>query len=266
MTLIYIINGKAAFYDNPDDRSGGMDLYKTLLKKYGCEPVMIPVNTDPDSENVLSGKITPEQVLHLMAQTTYNPDDKTPVTYELTATAPDELNFGKKGDVPTPYVFDGVLITKPAKDTLMQQSSNSENKNLCEKITAYTDGSFNVKNNTVGYAAILTTDNGTEKVITGSITDPGLTSLRNVAGELQAVLEAIKTAEAANADIAIYYDYEGIEKWVTGDWKAKKAFTQEYRDAVRSASVKVEFHKVAAHTGVEYNERADKLAKAACGM
>lgn len=234
MTLIYIINGKVGFYDNPDDRIGGIDLYKELLKKYGCEPIIIPLYNDPNSEFELTGKITPEQVLHLMAQTTYNPSDKN----ELTATAPDELNFSKKGEVP------------------------QEN----EKIIAYTDGSFNIKNNTAGYAAILTFKSGHEKIFSGSITDPKLTALRNVAGELQAVLEAVKAAETACADLVVYYDYEGIEKWVTGEWKAKKEFTRKYRDAVLRSSVKVEFHKVAAHTGVEYNERADKLAKAACDM
>lgn len=259
MTLIYIINGKAGFYENPNDKTGGIEFYKQLVKKYGCEPVIIPVNTDTDSEFELSGKITPEQVLHLMAQTTYNPDDKAPVTYELTAAAPDILNFGKKGDVPTPYVFNGITITKPA---VAEPEVPQGNK----RIVAYTDGSFNVKNNTAGYAAILTFESGLEKVLRGSITDPQATPLRNVAGELQAVLEAVKAAEEACADLVVYYDYEGIEKWVTGEWKAKKEFTQKYRDAVRSASIKVEFHKVAAHTGVEYNEHADKLAKAACGM
>lgn len=234
MTLIYIINGKVGFYENPDDRIGGIDLYKKLLKKYGCEPIIIPLYTDPNSEFELTGKITPEQVLHLMAQTTYNPSDKN----ELTATAQDELNFSKKGEV------------------------HQEN----EKIIAYTDGSFNIKNNTAGYAAILTFKSGHEKIFSGSITDPKLTALRNVAGELQAVLEAVKVAEEACADLVVYYDYEGIEKWVTGEWKAKKEFTRKYRDAVLGSSVKVEFHKVAAHTGVKYNERADKLAKAACDM
>ena len=260
MTLIYIIKGKIGFYENPNDRTGGIDLYKQLVKKYGCEPVIIPVTTDSDSEFELSGVITPEQVLHLMAQTTYNPDDKTPVTYELTATAQDELNFGKKGDVPTPYVFDGITITKPFVKRKPEVPQGSK------KIVAYTDGSFNVKNNTAGYAAILTFENGLEKVLSGNITDPQATPLRNVAGELQAVLEAVKAAEEACADLVIYYDYEGVEKWVTGEWKAKKEFTQKYRNAVRGSFIKVEFHKVAAHTGVEYNERADKLAKAACGM
>ena len=260
MTLIYIINGKVGFYENPDDRIGGIDLYKELLKKYGCEPVIIPVYTDPNSEFELTGKITPEQVLHLMAQTTYNPSDKTPVTYELTATAPDELNFSKKGDVPTYYVFDGITITRPS--VRPEPEVPQEN----EKIIAYTDGSFNIKNNTAGYAAILTFKSGHEKIFSGSITDPKLTALRNIAGELQAVIEAVKAAETACADLVVYYDYEGIEKWVTGEWKAKKEFTQKYRDAVLRSSVEVEFRKVAAHTGVEYNERADKLAKAACGM
>ena len=33
MTLIYIINGKAGFYENPNDKTGGIEFYKQLVKK-----------------------------------------------------------------------------------------------------------------------------------------------------------------------------------------------------------------------------------------
>ena len=57
----------------------------------------------------------------------------------------------------------------------------------------------------------------------------------------------------------------GIECWALGSWKANKKSTQEYRDFYFSVKDKitVEFIKVQAHTGVEFNELADKLAKGA---
>ena len=65
--------------------------------------------------------------------------------------------------------------------------------------------------------------------------------------------------------IEIRYDYEGIEKWVTGAWKSKTELTQKYAAAMRKwgAGIRLQFTKVTAHTNVYYNEMADQLAKEA---
>ena len=63
--------------------------------------------------------------------------------------------------------------------------------------------------------------------------------------------------------VELRYDYEGIEKWVTGEWKSKTELTQKYAAAMRewSQSIEIKFTKVAAHTNVKFNELADKTAK-----
>ena len=63
--------------------------------------------------------------------------------------------------------------------------------------------------------------------------------------------------------IEIRYDYEGIEKWVTGAWKSKTDLTQKYSERMRQWAqvVAIEFTKVPAHVGVFFNEMADELAK-----
>ena len=75
---------------------------------------------------------------------------------------------------------------------------------------------------------------------------------------------AVKVAmlEEAKA-IEIRYDYEGIEKWVTGEWRSKTELTQKYAEAMRgwSRSIEIKFTKVPAHSHVKYNELADYLAK-----
>ena len=65
--------------------------------------------------------------------------------------------------------------------------------------------------------------------------------------------------------IELRYDYEGIEKWVTGAWKSKTELTKKYAAAMQGwgKEIQISFTKVAAHINVYYNEMADKLAKEA---
>ena len=89
-------------------------------------------------------------------------------------------------------------------------------------------------------------------------------SMRNVAGELLGAIEAMKWALSNRIkDINIYYDYEGIEKWALGIWKTNKKGTKEYKEFFDSikAVLNINFIKVKAHSGVIYNEEADRLAK-----
>lgn len=88
---------------------------------------------------------------------------------------------------------------------------------------------------------------------------------RNVTGEMLGAMYAVKTAMMNGFQkVEIRYDYEGIEKWVTGAWRSKTELTQKYTQAMREwgRSIEIRFTKVAAHTNVYYNEKADKLAKA----
>ena len=67
--------------------------------------------------------------------------------------------------------------------------------------------------------------------------------------------------------VGICFDYEGIEKWCTGAWKANKTGTIAYREFYQKActQVNIRFVKVKGHSGDKYNDLADKLAKEAVG-
>lgn len=133
---------------------------------------------------------------------------------------------------------------------------------------AYVDGSYNVATGEYSYGAVISYQ-GLEYEFSEKGQDMSLADMRNVAGE---ILGARKMMEfCINHQIEkleLYYDYEGIEKWCTGAWQAKKPGTIAYKQAYDSMKDRlyVEFHKVAAHTGVELNERVDQLAKQALGM
>ena len=90
--------------------------------------------------------------------------------------------------------------------------------------------------------------------------------IRNVAGEMLGAMNAVQWAkEHGYPAVELRYDYEGVEKWVTGVWRAKTPLTSKYAAHMQEAAeqIKISFCKVAAHTGNHYNEEADQLAKSA---
>lgn len=131
------------------------------------------------------------------------------------------------------------------------------------KAIAYVDGSYDKSTGMYGYGAVIISD-GVNKEFHGYGRD--VDGIWNVAGELAGVQAACRYALANGYDeLHVCYDYEGIEKWATGAWKAKKPATKAYADyinnEVTARGLKVTFEKVKAHSGILYNERADKLAK-----
>ena len=92
--------------------------------------------------------------------------------------------------------------------------------------------------------------------------DPGFIRMSRSHG-----MECASDAELYQA-FDICYDYAGIEMWATDQWKTNNPLTRQYADYMKRMNQKIviSFHKVAAHTGVEYNEMADRIAKEAIGI
>lgn len=87
---------------------------------------------------------------------------------------------------------------------------------------------------------------------------------RNVAGEIQAVLQALEWCRAHGIRAAeIHFDYQGLASWVEGTWKTRTAFTQAYKERVRALGMTLTWHKVQAHSGEPHNELVDQLAREA---
>ena len=134
-----------------------------------------------------------------------------------------------------------------------------------EEMMAYVDGSFCLKTWTYSYGVVAITHKGIE-TYSGREDDKEMAQMRNVSGEIKGAMVAMDLALKEDKEVLyLYFDYEGIEQWAKGTWKTNKRGTIDYKayyDSIKD-KLNVIFIKVRAHSGVEYNELADKLAKEA---
>ncbi|QPM67735.1 RNase H family protein [Atribacter laminatus] len=124
---------------------------------------------------------------------------------------------------------------------------------------AYVDGSY--YNHKVGYGAVIIHKNKVKSELFGSVPEE-FSHSRQVGGELFAVIQVVKWCQKENiTKITIYFDYWGIQKWVTGDWKTNISLTKNYTDFINHSPIQIHWQKVKSHSGNLWNQRADELAK-----
>lgn len=135
---------------------------------------------------------------------------------------------------------------------------------------AFVDGSYNAETRRWGYGAVLYDPaRGDDSVV--ELSGDGVTDVqsRNVTGEIHAAVEAVKEAVRLGYDgVEIYHDYQGIASWANASWATNCDLTLGYKLEIQELrrKIKINFHKVPAHSGVDLNERADLLAKRGCGL
>lgn len=131
-------------------------------------------------------------------------------------------------------------------------------------LLAYVDGSYDDSLKKYAFGCVFILPDGRIYTEYGNGDNEQSLRHRNVTGEMLGAMYAVKTAMLSGfSQIEIRYDYEGIEKWVTGAWRSRTELTGKYATSMREwgKSIKIRFTKVAAHTNVYYNELADKMAK-----
>ena len=158
-----------------------------------------------------------------------------------------------------------------ASNTDAASDNNDENIQVepsDSEITAYVDGSFS-SGKSFGCGCIILKDGEIIAEISKAYEDEELATMRNVAGEIKASELAMQYAlDNGYTSLSIYHDYQGIASWCLGEWKTNKAGTIAYKqfyDDIKD-KLKVHFIKVKGHSGDEYNEIADRLAKKALGI
>ena len=131
-------------------------------------------------------------------------------------------------------------------------------------LVVYVDGSYNDALPKYAFGCVFLLPDGRIFVEYGNGDNPQSLKHRNVTGEMLGAMYAVKAAILNGySSIEICYDYEGIEKWVTGAWRSKTELTAKYAATMQewAKSIRIKFTKVAAHTNVKYNELADQTAK-----
>ena len=137
----------------------------------------------------------------------------------------------------------------------------------CEAV-AYTDGSYNESSKSTGGGGFIEW-NGQRYAVAAFRTDAEseLDSMHNIGGEILGAIAVIQKAQDLGIkSLRIYHDYEGIGAWVKGEFKANTKFSQAYTNFAQLSPVQLEFTHVTAHTGIEGNEAADRIAKFAVGL
>ena len=128
-------------------------------------------------------------------------------------------------------------------------------------IRVFVDGSYSPGFPNSGWAFVVTEND--QELARGS----GLTAFeaesRNIDGEVMASYQAMRWLDSHDKNGVICHDYEGIARWAKGEWQAKSNIAKRYVAAAKPYLHRVQFEKVAAHTGVKWNELVDKLAKEA---
>ena len=133
-----------------------------------------------------------------------------------------------------------------------------------DALVAYVDGSYEHSLTKYGFGCVFVLPDGSVYVENGSGNNPESAALRNVTGEMLGAMYAVRWGiKNGFSKIEIRFDYEGIEKWVTGAWRSKTDLTQKYAASMRKWQGQIiqEFTKVPAHSNVFFNELADELAK-----
>lgn len=132
-----------------------------------------------------------------------------------------------------------------------------------ERLVVYVDGSYDHSLQKYAFGCVFLLQDEI-RLAFGNGNQPESLKSRNVTGEMLGAMYAVKTAMVNGyKEVELYYDYEGIEKWVTGEWKSKTILTGKYAESMRNwgKSIGIYFTKVVAHTNIRYNELADKTAK-----
>ncbi len=132
-----------------------------------------------------------------------------------------------------------------------------------EVLEAYVDGSYNEETKEFSYGIVILYD-GEEQCFSQKVLNTDLAEMRNVAGELKGAEVAMRYAMSKkHKSLVIYHDYEGIAKWCTGEWRAKKNGTKAYQAYYNSIKndIDIKFVKVQGHSNNKYNDMADQLAK-----
>lgn len=136
---------------------------------------------------------------------------------------------------------------------------SAESERKIDELKLYVDGSY-ISGIPYGGWGVVAVKNGKEEWRSSGLTEEPALS-RNIDGEVEASIRAIVWLKKNPQPAVICHDYEGIARWITGEWKAKSEVAQRYVRQVGKLPQEVRFEKVIAHSGERWNDLVDLLAR-----
>lgn len=136
-----------------------------------------------------------------------------------------------------------------------------------DALHCYVDGSYNAKLPNYGFGLVCVKNNKVVYVNKGAGKNNDAISMQQIAGELLgAMIALIYAKKNGYKKVAIIHDYKGVAYHATGFWKRDNKFSEDYYNWMQDffkkyPEIEVTFCKVDAHTGEDFNEMADGLAK-----
>ena len=162
------------------------------------------------------------------------------------------------------YVY-GVTLDSVLDESKDCYYEKSDNYFILPDMIFYVDGSYNTNYKQASYGIVAVKNNMVLYKDFGLISSDD-SETRNVIGELTAAKRCIELALVNDYKaIEICYDYAGIEKWATDEWKANTPVTKAYQNFMWywKKHINIKFTKIKAHTGNKFNEMADETANKA---
>ncbi len=159
---------------------------------------------------------------------------------------------------------EALAFVSPSSPTLKKAKQKS-NASSDSTTSIWVDGSCFPQSDgslRIGWGLLVKQDG--QEVYRGKGNDipPEAIEHRNVAGEIFGILKALEWCLAQGiAEVTLYFDYQGLESWATGTWRAKFPFTQYYARTVKASDITIHWIKVKSHSGIPENEIVDQLAK-----
>lgn len=141
-----------------------------------------------------------------------------------------------------------------------------------DALLAYVDGSFSKSLQNYSYGIVYVKDEKVVHAEKGVGNNPDAVSMYQIGGELLGAMRSLLYAKQAGyKNIVIFFDYKGVANHATGVWKRDNDFSENYYQWMQkfmkqNRDITISFCKVDAHTGDEFNEIADGLAKAALNI
>ncbi|HDR4886203.1 ribonuclease H family protein [Bacillus cereus] len=156
------------------------------------------------------------------------------------------------------------FATQEEAESFLKGNISSKEAPQSGDLFVYVDGSYSKRQKKAGFGCVFVKDNKIIHKISQQIPVDENEDLWNVSAEIAGALNAVEwSIDNKYSKVNIFYDYEGLEKWYSGEWKASKKTTKEYVEKLNvfNKYINISFFKVKAHSGDVFNEQADQLAK-----